>query len=73
MKCPYCEKEGKKSISYCGEKIGTYMGCDSFYDEDGKLHNHDLSIYTNSYCCSNGHKWSETESNECWCGWKNNE
>ena len=69
MICPECKKEGLKSRVYVGPSTSTLMYCEPFYDEDGKLHIHDLNMRTTNYSCSNGHTWSENHSGKCWCGW----
>jgi len=69
MKCPQCIKEGKKSTVYPGVSTTTLMYFPPFYDEDGKYHHHDGNTITTSYGCSNGHKWTESTSGSCWCGW----
>jgi hypothetical protein len=69
MICPECKKEGLKSKVYPGPLITTMMWCPPFYDEDGKLHNHDSNTSTTSCRCSNGHTWVDSSIGSCWCGW----
>lgn len=59
MRCPECEREGKKSKVYVGMSTRTLMGWQPYYDEDGKFHNDDPNHTTTEYDCSNGHKWKE--------------
>ena len=69
MICPECQKQGLKSKAYIGTSATTLMYCQSFYDEEGRLHHHDLNTTTTVYSCSNGHKWVDKTGGECWCGW----
>lgn len=69
MKCPTCESEGRTSYVYPGGMTVTAMYCPSFYDEDGRYHNHDSNISTARYSCSNGHAWTVSTTGSCWCGW----
>ncbi len=49
------------------------MHCPSYYDEDGKLHNHDSNTSSTSMSCSNGHRLNITFSKKCSnCDWGNN-
>jgi len=68
MKCPECVAEGKRSKVYIGGSSSTLMAGKTFYDEDGKLHDHDPNSYGTDYRCSNGHRWTETKVHKCWCG-----
>lgn len=65
MKCPICQKEGKKSCVYEGITTSTCIYCQPYYDEEGKYHVHDLNNHTTSYNCSNGHSW--TKRRRGWC------
>lgn len=69
MKCSECTSQGLKSKVFPGAGMTTAMYCPPFFDEDGKYHNHDANITDVSYSCSNGHTWSSTIRNSCWCGW----
>ena len=69
MKCPQCVKERKKSKVYPGMGTSTLLFCPPFYDEGGKHHDHDRNTTTIEYACSRGHKWVESTSGTCWCGW----
>ena len=73
MICPQCKSEGKKSEVYMGYGYTTSMCCPSYYDEEGRLHDHDGNITTTNYHCSNGHRWTEKTSGKCWCGWPDKE
>jgi hypothetical protein len=39
------------------------MAGDTYYDEDGRYHNHDPNITT--FSCSRGHSWGESRQHEC--------
>ena len=69
MKCPECEKQGLKSNVFHGSGSTTDMYCPEFYDEEGKLHHHDMNTITQSFNCSNGHSWVSSYHQPCWCGW----
>lgn len=66
MKCPECQKDGEKSKVYvptCGMR--TLMGWQSFWDEDGNYHSHDLNTTTTIYSCSRGHEWTVKSKDPC--------
>jgi hypothetical protein len=65
--CQECKKEGKKSRVYVGGGMTTLMGVSSFYDEEGRYHMHDPNTTTTDFSCSNGHRWTESRRNPCWC------
>lgn len=69
MKCPECVKEGLKSTVHSHGGMTTLLYCAPYYDEEGNYHDHDWNTTTNSYECSNGHKFSTKHSGSCWCGW----
>ncbi len=73
MICKECKKKGLKSKIYPGVGSRTLLYCPPFYDEEGKLHDHDANTTTTDYFCSNGHKWSEKTTGSCWCGWSGKE
>lgn len=65
MKCKQCEVEGEKSVVHVGPAFTTLMAGQEFYDEEGRWHNHDPNITTQSYRCSQGHSWSEDRRSKC--------
>lgn len=71
MKCPECQKEGKKSTVCVRFGETTLMYCSPFYDEEGNYHYHDINDTTTFYECSRKHAWSEISTGSCWCGWPN--
>ncbi len=73
MKCQECSKQGMKSFVYPGTSTTTLIYCPLHYDEEGKLHNHDLNTTNSSFRCSRGHVWWEKIKKSCWCGWPNRE
>ena len=74
MTCPICESEGRTSQIYPdGYGTSTLMNCPPYYDEQGKLHYHDRNTISSGGRCSNGHTYSQTAGNKCWCGWGKDE
>ena len=73
MICPECKKQGLKSKVYPGTGWTTLMYCPPFYDEEGRLHNHDRNTTTTNPSCSNGHHWVDESIGSCWCGWPDEE
>ncbi len=70
MVCDECKKAGQKSFVYPGASSGSLLYCKPFYDQDGKLHDHDSNTSSTSYSCSNGHHWTVASGpRKCWCGW----
>lgn len=69
MFCPECQKLGLRSRVYPGVGTVTLLYCPPFYDEEGRMHHHDLNTTTQDFICSNGHSWSRDFRGSCWCGW----
>jgi hypothetical protein len=70
MICEQCQKEELKSrIDLLPMGVRTAMGWQDFYDEDGKFHCHDPNVTTFNHKCSNGHEFSKSQKETCWCGW----
>jgi hypothetical protein len=67
MKCPECLKKGLNSKVYDRGGWATCVHTPKFYDEQGRMHDHDNNIYTHEYECSNGHKFEINETHKCWC------
>ena len=67
MKCPECERTGQRSKLYMPTMwSSTAMGgSQSYYDEDGELHYHEVNIRSGRAHCSNGHEHSVTASTKC--------
>jgi hypothetical protein len=65
MKCKQCQEANLRSKVYIGGQTTTCIGFSYYYDEDGKLHDHDPNTITTSYSCSNGHNWVEETKSEC--------
>ncbi len=55
MKCPKCLEDGLKSKVYTHGGTSTCMMGETYYDEEGKYHDHDPNIHCMKYHCSNGH------------------
>lgn len=62
---PVCKKEKKKSKVFVGVLLRTSMANIPFYDEKGRLHNHNDNITTTSYECSNNHKFEIKTKTVC--------
>lgn len=70
MLCPECRKQGLRSEVYpSGPGTTTLMWCSPFYDEEGRMHDHDLNTTYQGFTCSNAHSWDEAIGHKCWCGW----
>jgi hypothetical protein len=54
--CPTCKVEGLKSVIRTKGADGVRLPCDSFYDENGYYHQHDLKGADQAFSCSNGHE-----------------
>lgn len=67
MKCKQCEAAGIESTVSVGVSTRTAMAGRRFYDEKGRLHDHDNNTTTTPYSCSQGHQWKERKKNRCWC------
>lgn len=65
MKCPVCEQQGKKSTLRGGGSFTTCMCGETYWDEDGKYHNHDPNRISTGYHCSNGHEFSVSSRSPC--------
>lgn len=65
MICEKCKTEDRKSTIRFSTEIVTSELVDNYYDEEGKLHIHDPNITETTYRCSNGHEWSERETEHC--------
>lgn len=72
MICKECQKANQKSrISILGVAT-TDMLCPSYYDEEGVYHHHDINIITESFQCSNNHRWTTGKHPRCpSCDWPN--
>jgi hypothetical protein len=67
--CPHCPQEANVRFHLLGntKTLGYFP---PFFDSDRKQHQHDESIVTNMYQCSNGHRWPEKVVNKCpACAW----
>jgi hypothetical protein len=65
MICEQCKLEGKTSTIQVGPTSSTCVYSPAFYDERGRLHQHDANSHTTQYVCSNGHHFSKTERYTC--------
>lgn len=66
MKCPECVTANQTSRVYPDMySVTTDMGWFSYYDEDGKYHNHNPNCHSESFSCSNGYKWGSDTLRKC--------
>lgn len=66
MKCPFCEKEDKKSeLESHGSSTTALGGYRTYYDEDGNYHHHDPNTILTTYTCSQGHKFGVRKARRC--------
>lgn len=65
--CPECNVKGAESGF-----TTTCMAVDSFTDQDGHYHVHNLNHCDGLMTCPQGHRWSVRMINSCWCGWAQN-
>jgi len=68
--CPFCAREGLKSRLMTGGGSVTAMAYTSYYDEEGRLHNHDPNTRRNGFRCTNGHIFDHKHTGACRnCTW----
>lgn len=67
MKCPECERIGQRSKLFMPDGyFSTAMGgSQSYYDEDGHKHYHEINSSSGQGHCSNGHILDVTLSTKC--------
>lgn len=67
MKCPECERTGQRSKLYMPTGyISTCMGgTETYYDEDGHRHHHEINRSHGQGSCSLGHILNVTLSDKC--------
>jgi hypothetical protein len=66
MKCPRCEKDGKRStIGGIRFLPVTDMSTHVHYDEDGRRHWHDPNRHGFLAVCSRGHRLHVIKGNKC--------
>lgn len=68
--CTACVQDQKQSIVHEHNTTTDSAGILPFFDNDGNRHYHDKNARRTILICENGHYWSVTHYNECWCGWK---
>lgn len=68
--CEYCKNDGKTSTVLHGTIRSTLAYNQPWSDEAGRTHYHNTNRSTQSFTCSNGHKFEViTGPGTCWCGW----
>jgi len=58
MKCQKCQDEGLRSRLFVKQVDSPATSVQVYYDENGKLHQHDPVGMSTDYRCSNGHSWT---------------
>ena len=64
MICAECQKAGERSVVRF-RAVQTALPVDSYFDEDGKLHNHNPNSMTTFFTCSRGHTWNTVQAASC--------
>lgn len=67
-RCPFCEKEGKKSSLPIPGSTTTDIYCPPYFDEEGEYHNHDENWNTAIWECSLGHRFMRRTRSSCPAG-----
>ena len=70
MICEECREAGLRSIVRVDSSKQSKMASQHFFDEQGQEHSHNPNVAHTFFRCSNGHRFEETSSWECFCGWK---
>lgn len=67
MKCPECERTGQRSKLYMPDCYFTTAmgGTETYYDEDGQRHHHEVNHSSGQGRCSNGHLLNFSRSTKC--------
>jgi hypothetical protein len=64
--CWQCQHAGLKSKVHYEGSSGTALSRPrSYWDEEGRLHNHNSNKTKHTYHCSEGHVWNEEETFPC--------
>jgi hypothetical protein len=70
MICPECQRFNQRSIIRITRTTPGSLAKDHYFDEDGVEHTHNPNVVVTEYSCSNGHRFAERSSWQCWCGYK---
>lgn len=67
MKCPECDRTGQRSKFYMPDSYASTLmgGSQSYYDEDGHQHYHEVNSSRGQAHCSTGHILSVALSTRC--------
>lgn len=65
MRCEKCIEQGLKSTIIIFPGSTTLMWSTPYYDEKGRLHDHNPNWSTTDYRCSNGHEWRVRSRTGC--------
>jgi hypothetical protein len=68
--CPHCRQAGQLSTVRVLRTTEPKAPKDHYFDEQGAEHSHNPNIVITEFVCSNGHRFAERSSWECWCGYK---
>src|SRR5271156_4585541 len=72
MICPECQAQGQKSRVTSHGGSTTLIYYPPYYDEAGIYHHHDMNVVTESFSCSNDHRWVINRHPKCpGCMWPN--
>ncbi len=71
IKCPTCvNKLDRPSKAYVLESSKSPVVYLPFFDEEGRRHDHDITVTIHQLQCSEHHRWIIEERQNCWCGWQ---
>jgi hypothetical protein len=68
--CPACFASHQRSTVRITRTTPGAQSKDHYFDEDGAEHSHNPNVVVTEYECSNGHRFAERSSWQCWCGYK---
>lgn len=69
-RCSCCKVVGLRSRVEVGMCQTTAMAWTPYYNDDGRLHDHDPNITECEWRCCNGHRGLLLDrKTPCWCGW----
>ncbi len=67
--CPVC-LENDTFFQGASVRVVAAIKPEQHVADDGSDHIFDPKTVTTHYICALDHRWSETESRPCWCGWQ---
>jgi len=71
MICPTCLAASQRSTVRVVRtwRLTPEAKVDKYFDEEGAEHSHDPRVVMTEFGCSNGHRFAERSSWQCWCGY----